>query len=307
MRRLSPVPTRAAVAVTLTLALAVGGFVAWINRADIVHAASRLGTPSTAPEYASGSSAAPSPVETDDGPGLGVAGQPAPPLFAPGQVSVQQGTEFLAWALLDRNTKAISGSANYTSGTNSTESMIKAWISSDYLRRLGSTQPGSDQLALLTRMIRDSDDDAAEIIYDKDGENAVVQRMISICGLTETSIFDGWWSRTQMSARDAVRLGACVADGRAAGPKWTSWILSEMRQVRGEGRFGIIEALPADLASRTAIKNGWTVVGDDWHLNCLAIVDRYVLAVLVRYPAELGLGFGAGVCRNVATQLQPLG
>jgi hypothetical protein len=295
--------TRAAVTVTVVVMFAVAAVVAWTNRESIGHAAGRLGGPAPAPAPAD-SAASPSP--SDEGPGLSMAGQPPPPLLSPGPVDVQvQG--FFAWALLNRNTNTMTGSPNYTTATNSTESMIKAWISSDYLRRLGDARPPADKLALLTRMIRDSDDNAAEIIYDIDGYNAVVQRMISICGLTETSIYDGWWSRTQVSARDAVRLGACVADGRAAGAKWTGWILGEMRQVRGEGRFGIIEALPPDVAARTSIKNGWTIVGDDWHLSCLAIVDQYVLTVLTRYPSELGLQYGAGVCRNVATQLQPRG
>jgi hypothetical protein len=293
--------TRAAVTVTVVVMFAVAAVTAWTNRESIGHAAGRLSGPAPAPAPVD-SPASPSP--SDEGPGLSMAGQPPPPLLSPGPMDVQvQG--FFAWALLDRNTNTMTGSPNYTTATNSTESMIKAWISSDYLRRLGDARPPADKLALLTRMIRDSDDNAAEIIYDIDGYDAVAQRMISICGLTETSIYDGWWSRTQVSARDAVRLGACVADGRAAGAKWTPWILNEMRQVRGEGRFGIIEALPPDVAGRTSIKNGWTIVGDDWHLNCLAIVDRYVLAVLTRYPSELGLQYGAGVCRNVATQLQP--
>src|SRR5262249_19760742 len=154
------------------------------------------------------------PGTVDDGPTLGMAGHPAPPLLAPGPVNVKV-PDFLSWALLDQQTNAISGSANYASTTSSTESMIKAWISADYLRLLGNARPDNDRLTEISQMIRDSDDDAAEDIYNLDGQDAVVQRMISICNLTETSIFDGWWSRTQMSARDAVRLGACVADGRA--------------------------------------------------------------------------------------------
>jgi hypothetical protein len=183
--------------------------------------------------------------------------------------------------------------------------MIKIWIAADYLRRLADAKPDQDRLGELSRMIRDSDNSAAEDIYQTDGADAVVQRMIGVCGLTETSVSEGWWSRTEVSARDAVRLGGCVADGRAAGPEWTGWILGEMRQVRGEGRFGIIDALPANAAARIPIKNGWTVIGDEWHVNCLAVVDRYVLAVLTRYPESLGLDYGAGICRSVTTQLRP--
>lgn len=227
---------------------------------------------------------------------------PEPTLLARPVKVASQG--FVSWAFLDRRTGQMITSSNVTA-TNSTESMIKAWISSDYLRRLaedGKT-PSATQLAELSRMIRDSDDNAAEDIYHSDGYNAVVQRMIDICGLTETTIYPFWWSRTEVSARDAVRIGLCVADGRAAGPKWTEWILNEMRHVRGEGLFGIKPALPAPLGDQVAIKNGWTPVGGDWHLNCLAVHDDWVLAVLNRYPARLGLKYGADLCASVAKQL----
>jgi hypothetical protein len=211
---------------------------------------------------------------------------------------------FVAWAFLDRRTGELVTSSNVTL-TNSTESMIKAWIASDYLRRVAENgeKPAADRLAELSHMIRDSDDNAAEDIYHSDGYNAVVERMIKICRLTDTTIYPYWWSRTEVSARDAVRLGLCVADGRAAGPKWTDWILNEMRHVHGEGLFGIKPALPAALADQVAIKNGWTIVGVDWHVNCLAVHDDWVLAVLNRYPMRLGLDYGADICASVATQL----
>jgi hypothetical protein len=297
------VPSRVIAYIAAVVALAVAVFAVWTNQAGIGNAASRLGLPVRVPTAdRSPEPAHASPTESS----LDMATQPAPPLLTPTPVDVTaQG--FLSWAMLDRQTGTITGSANFATATNSTESMIKAWISADYLRRLGTTQPLESRLNELTRMIRDSDDDAAEDIYNVGGRDAVVRRMISICELTETSIFNGWWSRTQVSARDAVRLGGCVADGRAAGAKWTPWLLGEMRQVRGEGRFGIIDALPPTVTAQTAIKNGWTIVGNQWHLNCLALVDRYALAVLTRYPSGLGISYGAGLCRDVTTKLESVG
>ncbi|HEV7896235.1 MAG TPA: hypothetical protein VGP31_00095, partial [Planosporangium sp.] len=195
----------------------------------------------------------------------------------------------------------------HTSATSSTESMIKIWIAADYLRlqAAGGRAPSRQRLDELTAMIRDSDDRAAEDIYRLDGGDDVVNRMISTCRLTDTTVVDGWWSKTQMSARDATRLGLCVADGRAAGRTWTPWILTRMRQVRGEGRFGIVDALPADVAAGTAIKNGWTLINDDgdWHIACLAVQDRWILAVLTRYDGSRGLAYGATVCADVTRQL----
>jgi hypothetical protein len=236
---------------------------------------------------------------------------PAPPTLAAREVNVDA-TGFFSWALLDRRTGKISGSPNHISGTNSTESMIKVWLTSDYLRMLGNKQPTANRLAELSRMIRDSNDDAAEDIYQVSGRNATIRRMISTCRLTETSVVNGWWSRTEISARDAARLGDCVAGGKAAGPKWTKWVLNEMRQVRGTvtqepggGRWGIIDALPQELANDVAIKNGWTLVFADgnWHVNCLAVESDWVLSVLTRYPGKLGKQYGAGICKQVTQQL----
>ena len=54
-----------------------------------------------------------------------------------------------------------------------------------------------------------------------------------------------------------------------------------------------------------AIKNGWTYIYADglWHVNCLAVADGWVLAVMLRYPIDRGLVFGADVCGHVARQL----
>jgi hypothetical protein len=291
----------------LVAIMATGSALGWANRTRLGAFADQVIHPGRASANTTGPDASPRPLA--DTPGVSTAEQAAPPLInvsAPVSVPVNG---FMSWAVLDVKTGTIHGSPNMAGATNSTESMIKAWIASDYLRRQGTAKPAQATLDEISTMIRDSDDGAAEDIYQAGGGNAVVQRMISTCGLTRTSIFDGWWSRTQISAQDAVRMGGCIASGRAAGPTWTPWLLGEMRQVRGEGRFGIIDALPADAVARTAIKNGWTQIGEDssWHVNCLAIIDQYVVSVLTRYPTGLGLDYGANVCQQVATQLQPRG
>jgi hypothetical protein len=155
----------------------------------------------------------------------------------------------------------------------------------------------------ISRSIRDSDDWAAETLYWNNGGDASIRRLIDTCGLTHTTIVSGWWSLTSMSAIDAVRMGECIADGTAASPQWTEWLHDEMRQVRGEGRFGIIEAVDETTASMLAIKNGWTWHDDGWHVNCLAIDRSWVLAIMMTYPGSHGLEYGAEVCARVAAQI----
>jgi hypothetical protein len=238
--------------------------------------------------------------------------------LTPGRVNLDFTGDFIGYAMLDRHTGELVASRNATQ-TSSTESMIKVWLVADHLRRAaeaGRTVP-QPELDQASAAIRHSDDRAAQALYRAGGDNEVVQRMIDMCGLTDTTLFDQWWSRTQMSPRDAVRLARCVADGTAAGPRWTGWVLDEMRQVTGStaadeqfattggGRWGIIDGVPGTVARTLAIKNGWTAIGADgnWHLNCLAISDDWIMNVMTRYPIDNGLQYGADVCADVARQL----
>lgn len=248
---------------------------------------------------------------------------PPPPTLADAPVSVPFKGEFFSWALMDRQIDTISGAENLTD-TSSTESMIKVWFVADYLNQLGDETPSMRMRDAITTVIRDSDDDAANLLYREVGRSATIDRMISTCGLTDTKPgtvpgYIGWWSFTQMSPRDAVRLGDCIADGTAAGPRWTELLLDEMSQVRGTtaaddqnarsggGRWGIIDGLPESITSQGPIsmKNGWTALNYDgnWHVNCLAVNDQWSLAVMMRYPQQSGLDYGAQTCASVATQL----
>jgi len=228
-----------------------------------------------------------------------------PPLLRPRPVAVTQ-TGYVSWALLDTRTGKISGSPN-ADATSDTVSMVKPWLAADFLRRSArnGTKPGSDRLGELSVMIRDSDNQAAENTFRRNGGTPSIQRLIDTCGLTDSSAVPDRWSETRMSARDAARMGACLADGRAAGKQWTRWVLDEMRHVRGDGRFGIVDALPADVSARTAIKNGWLLRDTDnlWHVNCLAVGDKWILAVMMRYAPELGFEHGGEVCGSVTRQL----
>lgn len=275
--------------------------------------AAAQGTPiHPAPEpVAATSSPSPAPVPA---PEQAPAPAPRPVTLAAGPVSVKA-DGFLAWALLDRVGGGIAGSSNLAA-TNTTESVIKIWLVADFLRRSAESRrkPPAIRLQQASRAIRDSDDNATESLYRAGGGDAVVDRMISRCRLTETRRSPGSWSKTTFSARDAARLGDCVADGTAAGPQWTKWVLDEMTKVRGTtaaadqpngGRWGIIDGLPEELRKPgVRLKNGWTLRADgQWHVNCLAVADQWSLAVLTRYPGGKGLTHGAKICADVTRQL----
>ena len=221
------------------------------------------------------------------------------------------GAAYSSWAFLDRRTGTVSGSANFATGRNTLESMIKPWIAGDYLRRLAESgkQPSQQAMNELQLMIIDSNDPMAEKYYQLGGADAVVKRLMTICQLPNVKIRSGWWSYTEMTSQEAIGYAACIADGRAAGPTWTPWLLDTMRNVRGTvaqqvsgavegGRWGIIDALPADVAAQTSIKNGFTSYKDGWHVNCMAINQDWIMVVMMRRSGNLS--GAAQACAAVA-------
>ncbi|MBB5870663.1 hypothetical protein F4553_004042 [Allocatelliglobosispora scoriae] len=206
---------------------------------------------------------------------------------------------FFSWALLDRRSGTLTGSSNLAEASD-TMSMVKVWLAADYLTTIDPL-PTEKRLRELTRMIVDSDNAVATETYARNGGAVTITRMAAKCGLTESSPRDRW-STTVVSARDVARLGDCIADGTAAGPRWTKWLLTQMRGVRGEGDFGARTIFDEPERSRIAIKNGWFMREEDklWHMSCLAISETWSLGILVRYPSKLGMDHGQQVCHDVA-------
>ncbi|MEV4713538.1 serine hydrolase [Micromonospora sp. NPDC049374] len=212
-----------------------------------------------------------------------------------------------AWSVLDRRSGEIIGSENMAE-TSTTASLIKAWIVADYLRRTADAgqTPSDAKLSDLTRIIRDSDNTRTEQLYTQIGRSASIKRLLSTCDLTDSKVSsDLGWSRTELSPRDTARLGECIADGTAAGPKWTKWLLSEMRQVRGAGDFGIRKAFPTAEAKKIAIKNGWVdrTREQEMHVNCLAIGDTWTMGVMLQYPINKGYEYGMKNCEKITEAL----
>ncbi|WP_410673596.1 serine hydrolase [Amycolatopsis sp. cmx-4-68] len=204
-----------------------------------------------------------------------------------------------SWALRELDTGVVVGDGTLR---NTTESMIKPWLAVDFLASRDSRISADDE-DRLTRMIRVSDDRAAQTLYLRLGGDDSIRRMVRTCGLDATLVHPGWWSKTTMSATDATSLGQCVVRGPGLSPQWRAKLLDLMRSIDPADAFGIPEA-PALTGERLAVKNGWTRHGTWWAVNCLAIWDHWVLAVMVHYPDQGDEHrYGARVCMTVAQQL----
>ncbi|GAA1845178.1 serine hydrolase [Asanoa iriomotensis] len=215
---------------------------------------------------------------------------------------------WFSWALLDTRTGEMFGPSD-RDALSTTASLIKSWIGADFLRRAeeqGRT-PSEDDLEQIESMIRDSDNDAAEAFWDTNGGPTSIERLISHCGLRDSrAAADGGWSRTLLSPADVTRLGACIADGNAAGPAWTDYLLDQMRAVRDDGDFGVRKAFPPEQQHAIATKNGWIEREEEqeYHVSCMAIGKGWVVGVMTRYEIDKGAEYGAAICEEVGRQLR---
>jgi hypothetical protein len=236
---------------------------------------------------------------------------PAPTVFDTG-MTAPHGNDaglWMSWSLVDNTDGRRVGSANSTTERTNSESSIKAWITTDFLRiagQKGRTLQAGDR-ATIDAAIRKSDDQAAQRLYLRLGGDEVLRDLKTVCGVGVSTARRGYWSYTQITAADATTILDCVLDKAPTYPGGDE-IVADLHDVAADNAFGIPQALPA--GTKFAVKNGWTAhsATGKWNVDCVASWDHYTLAVLTRYPMARKLDYGATVCRDVtATVLKKLG
>jgi len=214
-------------------------------------------------------------------------------------------------AVLDRNTGQLITNGNGT--TIAIASVVKLFIADDLLLQVskGQTQLSPADRQSFDRMLRQSDDSAAEIFWNRSGGSAIVTRVAARYGLGSTRPpNNGRWFNTISTATDLVRYYDMMMTG-AGGlpPEQASVILSNLAAstpMAIDGmmpggvypqRFGIPDGL---FAEPVAVKQGWMCcIGSDWmHLSTGVIGPdrRYIMVIGSMQAAD------ADTARSTITQ-----
>jgi beta-lactamase class A len=197
--------------------------------------------------------------------------------------------------VLDRNTGQI-----VTNGNNKAmpiASVVKLFIADDLLLQeaQGQTQLSPDDRKAFDAMLRQSDDSAADVFWNRSGGSAIVSRVTARYGLGATSTpYNGRWFNTLSTTGDLVQYYDKLLSG-AGGlpPERANLIMSNLAQstpLAIDGtmpggtypqRFGIPEGLYSE---PVAVKQGWFCCwnGGNWvHLSTGVIGPdrRYVMAI----------------------------
>ncbi|MEU7693900.1 hypothetical protein OHB01_19350 [Microbispora hainanensis] len=143
-------------------------------------------------------------------------------------------------------------------------SVVKILIATDYLERHKGKIPARD-MALLTPMLRGSDDDAATALWRRGGQGEIVRRMARRIGLTETApppaAKPGFWGYTAISAADIALVYRYLL--RRAEPRVRDFVLGNLRKASQCARDGFDQffGIPRAVPRPWAIKQGWSGFG----------------------------------------------
>lgn len=205
-------------------------------------------------------------------------------------------------ALLDRRNGHYEAVADTVSFA--TASVAKLFIADDLFYRETTAELAltDDERGLVARMLEDSDDDAANALWDEYGTSTIVDDVVSRYHLSDTAVpFDDRWWNTTTTGHDLVDYYAAVLDGRGgldtAHRDELVGYLRRSHPTAADGydqSFGIPAGLPD--ATDVAVKQGWMCCVDNrWmHLSTGVIGpdDRYVLVLVSREDLDYGDGDG---------------
>lgn len=154
--------------------------------------------------------------------------------------------------------------------------------------------PNGYEQAVMSQMIQQSDNNAAEVIYDTLGFDAGQRAHMSGWGITDYAPDPNGWGWGRWSPGDMARLLTLLQQGKILNASDRAFALNLMSNVESDQQFGVGDSAPH--GATFAMKDGW-VTGPDgaWAINSSGIVtaghETYIVTV---YTGELD-SFNQGI------------
>jgi len=185
-------------------------------------------------------------------------------------------------------------------------SSMKVPIMLTFLTQLEKTrhEPTKGELGQLQNMIEQSDNHAAEALYEKIGAQAGINAFmkgVHLSGLLPNK--PGWWGHSTIKPSTMVALLTKLNNGTVLNAAHRKLALELMRHVSADGRIGVGDSSPA--GATIAMKDGWTTARDGTGtmvVNTSGIVtlgaETYILSVYTNH--DHGYPEGWAIIRHVA-------
>jgi beta-lactamase class A len=200
---------------------------------------------------------------------------------------------------------------NYNAGLPmETASVVKVIILMTLLsqKEAAATPLTSNEQALAAAMIEQSDNDAAQALYNEEGYNPGIQQFLASIGINDVQLtLDGFGS-TYMPPQTMITILEDLRTASVLTPGDCQYVLSLMGQVESDERIGVGDTAPP--GATVELKDGYGVEEDG--LNVMVTVgivtyqgQTYDVAVFTKDEEELqeGIDYVNTICQDVAQAL----
>lgn len=180
-----------------------------------------------------------------------------------------------------------------------TGSIVKLYILETVMLRhqKAGTKLSSNERALATRMIENSDNNAATALWNEIGKGSGLRTAAAELGVKNTVPgADGTWGLTQTNAPDYISLLRNLTSDRALNAPSRKYILDLMEDVEADQRWGVSAA--ADKGTTVRLKNGWLATAHDhgrWLVNSVGVITARGDKVIVAVMTQHGSSFNGGI------------
>ncbi|MCO5175469.1 MAG: serine hydrolase [Thermomicrobiales bacterium] len=225
--------------------------------------------------------------------------------------AVRQNDAWMTVGIYDTSTGRLYGGGS--GGLIGSASLSKTVVLAVALHQVDTGRISLDDIrGLIEPMIMYSDNDATNTMWRIIGQDVGVVDALNEMGVSGFAIQHPWdWGQTAASGADWARFLALFGSGQLVSPGLTSLALGLMQDVTPAHRWGV----STQGSDRLAIgKNGWYVDDDpyQWRIASAGFVSGregapgvapLVVAIITRYPAELGEGWGIANATNLTQQI----
>ena len=187
-------------------------------------------------------------------------------------------------------------------------STAKVFIMASYLADLEQQGrgPNSSELASLTRMIENSNNDDAQLLFDRLGGSAGQVKYLKMFGITDYVSCGYGWGCAQLSPADAVHILTLLQQGKILNASDRKLAFNLMGNIESDMQWGVGDTAPK--GATFYMKDGWLQYPDDpWDLNSVGIVtlgnETYAVAVYSENNPSFDWSKVEHVCGAVAQLL----
>lgn len=179
-----------------------------------------------------------------------------------------------------------------------TASIMKVDILATLLWERDNQPLDGDDLGEAQLMIRDSDNDAAQDLWNEDGGSGEVHEFDADAGMGDTTPYPGgYWGLSTTTPRDQITLLQHVLlPNQLLAKTSREYMYGLMRNVVSAQDWGVSAGVPAD--ATVALKNGWLPRPNGlWQVNSIGSVSgegrHYLIAVMTNGNATEAYGINA--------------